>query len=69
MERNRAIFIERKISLDEFKSILLKMEFYNIKVGYIGIVKGKAELFLQQCAKATAEVTIDEIRDAIKDYQ
>lgn len=64
----KSVFYERKISIEEFVNILYKMEKYNIKSGYVGVVKNKLELFLQECSKASAFVTIDEVRQKIANY-
>jgi hypothetical protein len=58
----------RIITLQEFHYIFEKMKFYKMQEGYIGDVKGKIELFVAPCAKATALITITEVEQAISDY-
>lgn len=59
----------RVITQSEFENILQKMNFYNMSQGYIGEVRGKIELFVSPCDKATALITKEEVIDAIEQYK
>lgn len=58
----------RTITLNEFQTILQKMKHYDLQEGYIGDVKGKMELFILPCDKATNKITRNEVEAAINDY-
>lgn len=60
---------ERKISESEFRDLLQKMNFYNMKEGYIGEVSGKIELFVAPCDKATALITKEQVEEALEHYK
>jgi hypothetical protein len=55
----------RKITLEEFKDLLQKMNFYNLNEGYIGDNNGKLLMFIAPCEKAQALITKSQVIDAI----
>jgi hypothetical protein len=60
---------ERKITQQEFQNLLDKMTFYNMQEGYIGEVRGKIELFVAPCDKATALITLEQVVEALDKYK
>lgn len=59
----------REIRLDEFEELHRKMNLYSMQKGYVGFVKDKLELFVMPCEKATAEITKQQVIEAINDLK
>ncbi len=57
---------ERRITLTEFKSLREKMKCFNLTEGYIGEVGKEITLFISECQKANAKITLKDIEDAIQ---
>tara|TARA_R110000765_G_scaffold10903_5_gene33472 strand:- start:7791 stop:8012 length:222 start_codon:yes stop_codon:yes gene_type:complete len=57
---------ERRITLTEFKSLRTKMKLYNLKEGYIGELGKGMTLFISECERAKAKITLNDIEDAIQ---
>lgn len=57
---------ERRITLTEFKNLRAKMNFYGFTEGYIGEVGKEITLFISECQKATAKITLNDIEVAIQ---
>lgn len=57
-----------KINKQELENIKAKMCFYDITDGYIGLNKGRVELFLMPCFKANSFITLSRIQDLLDKY-